>query len=114
MEGDIDITALDVRKLVASAFVHSHTQGLGYLHDAPGPLTDAEFESGREEYGDGVSYDYDYTRGRSMKLHLVGRDGKLFWHVGWYDHNDRQQIAVLVDAGMAEVDATAAVEGVKA
>lgn len=104
--GYIDISALDLRKLVAAAFDYSSPQGLGYLHHVAGPTTDEEIDRGLREKG---AY-YDYVRGRSMKL-SISRDGdKLYWHHGWYDHGDASQLAVLVKAGMSQEDAEAVMD----
>lgn len=95
--GYIDVTDLDMRKLVAAAFDHSRPQGLGMLHHIPGPITDAEIDAGIRDTGGAR---YDYTRGRSMKLTIFHDEGRRYWRKGWYDHSDSAQEAVLVAAGM--------------
>lgn len=104
-KGYIDITTLDVRKLVDAAFEHSRPQGMGFIHHRPGPLTDEEFEAGKIRDG---GYSYDYVRGRSMKLHLRYQDDHVYWQAGWYDHLSIEQFDVLIAAGMSGEEATTA------
>lgn len=104
MRGYIDITDLDVRKVIAAAFDRSHAQGMGFLHDKPGPVTDEEIDSGkRTNQSTGAeSWSFDYLRGRSMKLHFTAYDSKLWWQLGWYDHSEFSQEVVLAVAGMPD------------
>jgi hypothetical protein len=108
--GMIDVTKLDLRQLVRSAFDHSQPQGLGFIHHQPGAITDAELNSIIGPEDSNVAASADYTRGRSMKLHIYRQDGRLYWARGWYDHSAEQQAAVLSDCGMPEACSIVMVE----
>lgn len=117
--GYIDVTALDLRKMVAAAFDKSQPQGLGFLHHKAEPLSEAELDQligGMRATTDGEreALSLDYVRGRSMKFIVLGEGGKRYWRLGWYDHTFDQQYAVLVEAGMSEAEARAAVEKAEA
>lgn len=116
--GYIDVSALDLRKMVAAAFDKSQPQGLGLLHHKPGGLSDEELDQtiagGQIAAGDREMLYLDYVRGRSMKFNIYTVDGKHYWRLGWYDHSFDQQYAVLVEAGMSEAEVDAAVEKAEA
>ncbi len=107
----IDVTTLDIRKLVAAAFECSRPQGLGFIQHQPGPVTDAEIDSGMQNPR---RISYDYLRGRSMKFYIRIDGDKRWWGYGWYDHSDDLQMDVLRMAGMGEPDAIDAVMKAKA
>lgn len=115
-KGDIDVTNLDLRKLVEAAFTYSKAQGLGFLHDKPGDLTDEEYAAitnDGEGYGE-IAASADYIRGRSMKLTIRKKDGRLFWYHRWYDHTRDQSIYVLIAAGMSAEAAEEAMQAAEA
>lgn len=94
----IDVTNCGMRKLIAKAYELSVPQGLGFLHFTPRPLSDAEIDT-IISHGKGTNYpvSMDYVNGRSIKLHVMLKEGKLLIPDRWYDHSD-PQLAELCDA----------------
>ena len=97
MEGYIDITGANLRVLVKKAYELSSPQGLGFLHFTPGnDLPDAEVDEilGRRQVS------MDYVRGRSIKMHVLEKDGKRFIRDRWYDHSLDQLQSLLTAIGV--------------
>ncbi len=92
-DGMIDITGIDLRKLVRAVYNNSVPQGLGWMHAKNGELTDEEVDtvlSGEERFTrkpDNLVFHMDYVNGRSCKF-VVWKDGDtLFTRDRWYDHS---------------------------
>lgn len=85
----IDVTDLNLRKLVANAYNLSVPVGLGFLHATDQPLSEGEIDSLiREESRNIVSM--DYVNGRQCKFNVVKENDKLMISDKWYDHTDSQ------------------------
>ena len=99
MEGMIDITGIDLVKAVQEAYALSSPQGLGYLHYQEGGLTEDEArEFVHEDNRCPVSL--DYVKGRSCKVTVFKREGKLFIRSAWYDHSEAQLKELLARLGV--------------
>jgi len=108
----INVTGVDITKLVCAVYDLSQPQGMGMLHFKPGPLPieDAEDIIKRGEksnYSDGsltpIIY-MDYVMGRSCKFTLYrDKDGGLFIKKYWYDHTEEQLHTLLQKVGIANV-----------
>ena len=83
---------VDVRKLIREAYNLSSPQGLGFLHNYEGELSEREIDDiakRAKEFGRPVSM--DYVRGRSIKLRIYRtKDGREYIYDRWYDHSDEQ------------------------
>ena len=89
MSTQIEITGVDLRLFVKEVYNLSNPQGMGYLHYTPEPLSEAEvdeilFSSDPLK----LSVHMDYVRGRSCKINVFNKDGKLFINSPWYDHTE--------------------------
>lgn len=95
----IDITGCDLRKFVAKVYDLSRPQGLGFLHFTREPLTDAEIDL---LIWPGESYlvRMDYVKGRSCKMTVFNREGRLTIYDSWYDHSDEQLNELLAHVGV--------------
>lgn len=96
MENMIDITGADLRELVKAAYDVSQPQGAGFIHYTPGPLSDEEADEiiQRSKGGNEAVY-MDYVKGRSVKLGVITKDGRLYIHDRWYDHTPGQLASLL-------------------
>ena len=87
----IDVTHLDIRKMVKAAYDLSSPQGLGFLHATPDSLTDEEIDQILSRGTENSPVDMDYIKGRSCKFHISKDDeGRLSIYDSWYDHSDSQ------------------------
>ena len=88
----IDITGIDLRKLVKEAYNLSQPQGLGFIHFQPGPLPEEDVNEILSRFEDDERYavSMDYVRGRAVKLHVWQEGDRLFTDARWYDHSDAQ------------------------
>lgn len=107
MEGCIEVTGIDVRRLVASVYAESEAVGYGVLHFEPGPLPDRELDrivGHMRIQGEGCCLSLDYVKGRAVKFHLF-RDGqdRLWVRRTWFDHSEMQLFRALRNAGWKEV-----------
>ena len=111
----VDLTGVDMPRLVARAYDLSVPLGMGYLHFTPEPLTEEEVES---LLADGTELPYilpkdyvlnlDYVKGRSVKLRVLRTDrvsfpvpeGCQMWmYADWFDHS-REQLEDLLEFAM--------------
>ena len=91
-EYQIDVSHLDVRKLVRAAYDNSRPQGLGFLHAKDGTLTDEEVDEIVQSDG---TASMDYVNGRSCKFHIYADGDQRYINKSWYDHTDEQLQTVL-------------------
>ncbi len=89
MEDDmIEVTGVDLRKLVQEVYALSRPQGLGHLHYEKGGLSDEETNALIDcEPRGRVILSLDYLKGRACKFHVRREDDKLFISPRWYDHS---------------------------
>ena len=85
----IDVTNVDLVKMIKKVYDLSRPQGLGFIHFTPVPLSDEEASSYVQKDG---TVDMDYVKGRACKFNVFkDRDnGSLYIHSPWYDHTDAQ------------------------
>lgn len=102
MNDMIEITGVDLRKLIQAAYGLSVPQGLGFLQARPGELDEASIydilEGGNERW----PVNMDYVRGRAVKLRVRSEDGKLYIDDRWYDHTPEQLRMLLKQIGVKE------------
>ena len=96
----IDITGVDMIKLVKKAYELSKPQGLGMLHFTLGPMTDEEAQYIIDSDDKGEIH-LDYVRGRSCKFHVFNEGGKLSVGESWFDHTDQQLVDLLSHVGIS-------------
>jgi len=94
---DINVTGVDMVKLVKKAFDLSRPQGMGFIQADKSPLTDEEAKSLIEEDG---SIDLDYVKGRACKFHVRVVDGKSYISAPWYDHSDQDLVTLFSHVGI--------------
>lgn len=82
----IDITGIDVAKLLAALFNASKPQGMGFLQPFAEPMT-------RDEAAELLARDsyFDYVRGRVMKIQL--KEGQHSLDPWLYDRDNGQGAA---------------------
>lgn len=98
MEGQLDLTGVDLVTLAKAAYALSIPKGMGFLHAKDGGLTDDEAK-GLIQAGS-IALSLDYVHGRAVKL-TVYRDtpNTLSMRVPWYDHTDAQLDELLQRVG---------------
>lgn len=65
---DIDIKGLDKAELLAALYNGAKPQGFGFLQATPDAMTKAE----AQQYIDRGAMDFDYLKGRVMKIDISG------------------------------------------
>lgn len=108
--GHIDVTDIDPRLMIQTAYNGSRPQGLGLLHYVPGDLDEATLDEimERAEKDDPRGHVHiDYLRGRSMKFHIWNdRDaGRRYFNLDWYDHGRAATADLLSRVGLPDVEA---------
>ncbi len=105
----IEVTGVDLRKLVQAVYRNSRPQGLGMLHFKEGDLSSEEVE---EIVGDvrvsgvGSVLHLDYVNGRACKFGLYRDENDGLWiHRSWYDHSELDLHRMLKEAGVKEATA---------
>lgn len=105
----IEVTGVDLRKLVQAVYRNSRPQGLGMLHFKEGDLSSEEVE---EIVGDvrvsgvGSVLRLDYVNGRACKFGLFrDENGGLWIQKAWYDHSELDLRRMLKEAGVKEATA---------
>ena len=103
----IDMTGVDLHRLVQKAYELSSPVGKGHLDFEPGPLTKTEVQQIVSQHPSIVRLSMDYVKGRLVKFHLFhgrenmpdveyylpeGLDGEL-----WTGHSDQQLRELLED-----------------
>ena len=110
--GHIDVTDIDPRLLIQTAYMGSRPQGLGFLHHKPGGLSEDELsaimersENAASDYNRG-SIHIDYLNGRSMKFNVRfdRKTGRRYIDLDWYDHGRSATEHLLREVGLSDVD----------
>ena len=87
----IDITGVDLKLFIKKVYDLSVSQGLGFLHFTPEPLSDKECnEILNYGYASHVVLSVDYLNGRACKMVVFKIDEKLWIRDNWYDHTAEQ------------------------
>ena len=95
----IDITNVNLIKLVQCAYELSGPQGYGKLHyDDGSSLSDEEAKVFVDKYETDSSFalSFDYIKGRSVNLYVYRKRNKLYMAKEWYDHT-RKELVLLTD-----------------
>ena len=100
--GMIEVTGVDLRKLVQAVYKNSRPQGLGMLHFKEGDLSSEEVEKIVGEVrvsGIGSVLRLDYVKGRACKFSLIrDESGGLWVRRDWLDHSELDFVRMLKDA----------------
>ena len=94
-ENMIDITGIDLKKVVKAAYDLSRPQGMGFIHYEEGGLTDTEAES-LIDVESKCPVSLDYVKGRACKFNVFRKGGKNYIAKYWYDHTE-QDLENLLD-----------------
>ena len=106
--GYLDLTGVDLIKLVQEAYNLSDPVGMGFLHFVPGPLSDEEAKAillaERERSQGSCVFHLDYVKGRCCKfgVWVDSATGKLYTQDSWYDHTPEQLTTLLGNVGILE------------
>lgn len=84
-QGMLEVTGVDLVKLIQEAYKLSQPMGLGFLHYREGGLEKEEAETLVEEEGE-YAVSMDYILGRCVKFNVWREHGKLFIRDRWPDH----------------------------
>lgn len=105
----IEVTGVDLRKLVQAVYRNSRPQGLGMLHFKEGDLSSEQVE---KIVGDvrvsGVEsvLRLDYVNGRACKFGLYRDESERLWvRKDWFDHSELDLRRMLKEAGVKEATA---------
>ena len=95
MNDNIEVTHVDLRLLVQTAYDLSKPQGLGFIHYQPGLLSeeDADELLKQETYDSNVVIGMDYVKGRQIKMTVFkepNSPNRMFIHGTWYDHSEEE------------------------
>lgn len=99
----IDITGVDLVKLVQAAFDLSRAQGMGFLHYQPGhTLSDEEARKFIKEprYDGDAVINMDYVQGRACKFRVFREGERLVIPDLWFDHADGRLRELLNRVGL--------------
>jgi hypothetical protein len=89
----IEITGIDLVKFVQKVYDLSSSQGFGFLHFRPHPLSKfeaLEIIKRGETFCGKWFLEMDYINGRACKMTAYIKDGKMYIGDSWYDHTDDQ------------------------
>ena len=102
MKNCIDVTGVDLIKLVQEAYNLSAPQGLGFLHFTADPIFDKEAQLLIDATANdlGIAFSLDYVKGRACKLTVFKKDSKLWIINSWYDHTDAMLELLLERVGI--------------
>jgi len=96
----IDVTNVDMVKMIKKVYELSVPQGLGFIHfEAGDSLTDEEAKSFIKKDG---TVEMDYVKGRACKFGAYRSLGKepVIINDSWYDHTDEQFKELLEHVGL--------------
>lgn len=102
----VDVTGVDLVKLIQKVYELSKPLGLGHFHYTPEPLTEKEAKAFiYKNAKDGFVVDLDYVKGRACKFHVrkIPQSmfkSRLFIAYPWYDHTDMQFKELLSSVGI--------------
>lgn len=102
----INVTGVDLRKLIAAVYANSHAQGMGHLHFRQGEMPPdlvEEWAGTVKVDGVGCILHMDYVLGRACKFGLFrDENGELWIEKPWFDHTEMDLARMLRDAGLPE------------
>lgn len=98
MKRMIEITNVDMVKLIKKVYDLSVPKGFGYLHFNNNGLTDQEAQCLIKDDG---TIHMDYVQGRCCKFTVVRKNGKLFTPYPWFDHTFQQFKTLLDHVGIS-------------
>ena len=87
MENTIDITEVNLKKFIKEVYNLSKPQGMGFMHYEEGELHDDIVSTILGQGDEDIAISMDYVNGRSCKMNVFKKDGKLFIRDDWYDHS---------------------------
>lgn len=99
----IDVTGVDLVKLVQNVYSLSGPQGMGFLHFREGELTTQQAQA-LIWPGDLYPVEMDYVHGRACKFRVMEKDDKLYTDAAWYDHTEDQLVALLKSVGIENAE----------
>ncbi len=99
-DSEIDVTGVDLVALVKAVYDESSSQGLGFLHFTPAPLTDDEAKALIRKDDRFGPINLDYVKGRAVKFAVMRRGDRLFVRSQWFDHSPSQLQRVLAKVGI--------------
>jgi hypothetical protein len=100
-QGYIDITGLDVEKIVRMAFEMSkQPEGTIEPADDGSPMTDDELSRVIQPDSEDIVAKATYIRGRLLNILIVRADKRVLWRAGWFNHDEAQQIMILERCGL--------------
>lgn len=105
-ENMIEITGIDLKKLVQEVYDLSRPVGMGFFHFTPEPLTDAEINDVLAHSivsGGKCVLHLDYVKGRACKFGVWKYENRLYIHDHWYDHTDSELEILLERIGIKNV-----------
>jgi len=89
MENVIDVTNVDLVKLVKKVYAMSVPVGMGFLHYVEGNLTTEQATSLIDRNNKTVIH-MDYIAGRQCKFRVFKENDRLYTMNEWYDHTEDQ------------------------
>lgn len=110
MDSDmIEVTGIDLRRLIKAVYAESVPQGMSFLHAQEGPMPDEMVErivadcrmypKGQR----GCVLSLDYVMGRSVKFSVFQDEEEKLWvRKFWYDHSELKLRRALREAGLKE------------
>lgn len=102
----IDITGVNLIKLIKGVYKRSEPIGMGYLHYTPGELTDAEAQEVLDlstTAGHDLTVFMDYVKGRCCKFNVWDEGDKLMARSYWLDHSTAKYAALLQELGLSSL-----------
>lgn len=97
-ENMIDITNLNLRKLVQGVYGLSDPVGRGYIHYTNGPLSDDQADAIIEGSGTGnFIICMDYVGGRCCKFNVWKDENNRLWIRNEWDVHTDEQLKLLLD-----------------
>ena len=110
MDSDmIEVTGIDLRRLIKAVYAESVPQGMGFLHAQEGPMSDDVVEHIMAKCNvypkgqKGCVVNLDYVMGRSVKFSVFQDEEEKLWvRKFWYDHSELKLRRALREAGLKE------------
>lgn len=96
----IEIPAEKLPDLIRNAYAISRAQGLGFLQNHKTEISDDAVEKIIKPEGP-IAACMDYVNGRSCKMTVFRREGRLFIDNRWYDHSTAQLKELLSKIGVS-------------
>ena len=102
MKGMIDVTGIDFVKFAKKVYELSSPQGLGILNSDNKLLTENEAKAIIKNWKGDYLYvvSMDYIKGRSCKMDVIKKEGKMYMPESWYDHSGEDLKELLKSVGI--------------